>query len=297
VLAATDVHCDNLIAHGDDPVVVDLEMLLNPGAMGDFDPLVRTGMLPNWQIAPDGRRFDASALGADREQRPGVAVPEWRHINSDQMMRLASTAGGPSLDHRVRLGDTWPTALKYIDALSRGFAAAYRCFLHGRDDLYADSDIHSALTGLELRVLLRETNTYARLLLHLLQPDLLRDGLDRSIELEWLARPLSLELSAPSARRAIYDMERRALENQDIPRFTTSVWNALAFAGEDQELAALGQLRTPEAFFQRLETLSEADLREQLAAIKKAVHHRFGTETGEPRSSTPSQLSTSIRAE
>jgi lantibiotic modifying enzyme len=166
-----------------------------------------------------------------------------------------------------------------MDVLLEGFAAAYRCFLAGRDELKADLDIRTALSDLELRVLLRDTDTYARLILHLLQPDLLRDGLDRSIELEWLARPLSVKVSAPAARLAIYDMERRALENQDVPRFTVRAWSSLAFADEDQEIAALGLLRTPEAFFQRLETLSEDDLRQRLTAIKKALHRRFDGDT------------------
>ncbi len=279
VLAATDIHFDNLIASADEPVVVDLEMLLNPGAGADFGSLDRTGMLPNWQTAPGGRRFDMSALGADSDQDPGVALPAWEHVNTDQMKRVTAHANGPRMDHRVRLGDTYPTALAGIHALLRGFASGYRCFLEGREELKADRDIRAALSGIDLRVLMRDTSTYARLLLHLLQPDLLRDGLDRSIEIEWLARPLSVAVSSPVARLSIYDFERRAMEAQDVPRFTTTTWSAITEASEDQDLLALGNGRTSETFYTRLRALSEADLLEQLAVIEESVHERFARPT------------------
>jgi lantibiotic modifying enzyme len=122
---------------------------------------------------------------------------------------------------------------------------------------------------------LRDTSTYARLLLHLLQPDLLHDGLDRSIEIEWLARPLSVAVHSPMARLSIYDVERRAMEVQDVPRFTTTTWNAITERSEDDDLLALGNGRTPETFYTRLQALSEADLVEQLAVIEEAVRERF----------------------
>lgn len=289
VLCVTDIHCENVIASGDHPVVVDFEMLLNPGTGSDFGTLARTGMLPNWETAPDGGRFDMSALGGDSGQRPGVAIPAWLHINTDQMVRVKSTAGGPGMDHRVQLGDVWPTALDHIDALLDGFVEGYRCFLQGREALCADLKVKAALTGIELRVLLRDTTNYARLLLYLLQPNLLRDGLDRSIEIEWLARPLSVAIPYPAARLSIYDIERRAMEAQNIPHFTVSAWNAVT-AGEDEDLQALGSARVPETLYQRLAMLSEVDLHEHLTLIEDAVRRRFRPEADMSRDS-PNGLS------
>jgi hypothetical protein len=178
------------------------------------------------------------------------------------------------MNHRVRLGDSAPTALEHLDALRRGFATAYRCFLASRDELSADDAVRAALSGLELRVLLRDTRTYARLLLYLLQPELLRNGLDRSIEIEWLARPLGIELRS-EARASIYEAERRALEAQDVPRLTTTMWDALPTAEQDRDLLALGYGRTPNTFCARIAALSESDLEEQLAVIERAVIERF----------------------
>jgi len=272
VLSATDIHADNLIARADEPVVVDLEMMLNPAPHpASVD---RTGILPSRYAEPEGPPVDLSALGADADQNAGLTFPTWEYVNSDQMRRVTVSGPRPSMNHRVRLGESAPTALEHLDALRRGFATAYRCFLASRDELLADEDIRAALSGLELRVLLRDTRTYARLLLYLLQPDLLRDGLDRSIEIEWLARPLGIELRS-DARTPIYEAERRALEAQDVPRLTTTMWNALPSGEKDRDLLALGYGRNPDTFYARVAALSETDLEEQLAVVERALLERF----------------------
>jgi type 2 lantibiotic biosynthesis protein LanM len=275
LLAATDIHADNLIACGDQPVVVDLEMVLNP--VPHPASVDRTGMLPSRHAEPEGPAVDLSALGADADHDAGIAFPAWEQVNTDQMRRGTSSGPRPGMDHRVRLNDEAPTALEYLDALRRGFAIAYRCFLSSREELSTDEAVRTALSGLELRVLLRATRTYARLLLYLLQPNLLEDGIDRSIEIEWLARPVGVDWRS-RARASVYETERRALEAQDVPRITTTMWDAVPRADEDRDLLALGDGRTPDTFYARLAELSETDLEDQLAIITRAVVERFASE-------------------
>ena len=276
VLAATDIHSDNLIACADEPIVVDLEMVLNPTPHPAT--VDRTGMLPSRYAEPEGPPVDLSALGADADQDAGLTFPTWEHVNADQMRRVTVSGPRPSMNHRVRLGDSVPTALVHLDALRRGFATAYRCFLASRDELSADEAVRAALSDLELRVLLRDTRTYARLLLYLLQPELLQDGLDRSIEIEWLARPLGIERRS-EAQTSVYEVERRSLEAQDVPRLTTTMWNSLPWKEADQDLLALGYGRDPETFYARVAALSESDLEKQLAVVERAVVERFAPAT------------------
>jgi lantibiotic modifying enzyme len=279
LLAATDIHAENLIACRDQPVVVDLEMVLNP--VPHPASVDRTGMLPSRHAEPEGPAVDLSALGADADEDAGIAFPVWDHVNSDQMRRVTVSGPRPGTEHRVKLGDEAPTALEHLDALRRGFAIAYRCFLSNREELSTDEAVRAALSGLELRVLLRATRTYARLLLYLLQPELLKDGLDRSIEIEWLARPVGVAWRS-DARAAVYETERRALEAQDVPRITTTMWEALPQADGDRDLLALGEGRTPDTFYARLAALSEKDLENQLAIITRAVVERFAPEGSHP---------------
>jgi lantibiotic modifying enzyme len=89
---------------------------------------------------------------------------------------------------------------------------------------------------LGLRILVRSTTTYTRLHLHLMHPEFLKDGVDRSIELEWFARPLSGTTTPPKGRKLLYERERLAMENLDIPHFATSNWRSMEHEPYDEDL-------------------------------------------------------------
>jgi lantibiotic modifying enzyme len=123
-------------------------------------------------------------------------------------------------------------------------------------------------------VLVRSTATYTRLHLHLLHPEFLADGIDRSIELEWLARPFTATRTPKQARLLLYETERVAMERLDIPHFGTSHWRTIQMAGEEPDLVLLCGERDSRVLRRRLLGLSDNDRRRQLAAIEEAVVRR-----------------------
>jgi type 2 lantibiotic biosynthesis protein LanM len=285
VLAATDIHCENLIASGEHPVIVDLETLLSEsvqeskpsrGRRAREDPLVlRTGILPQWQEGPNKRKFDMSALGADQTQDPGIDLPVWRFINTDQMTLAKGTTASTSMVHRVRLGDKWPSVADHFPKLVEGFKEVYFCLLGNRQSLMSKERLLCGFDHLQLRVLIRGSASYARLHLHLLHPEFLRDGIDRSIELEWLARPLGGTITPRAGRIRLYEVERAAMESLDIPHFNTSAWKKMRHATDDLELLLLGAERDSQVIRRRLASFSPTDCSNQLAAIERAVRSRF----------------------
>lgn len=286
VLAITDVHCENLIASGEHPVVVDLETLLSErpraGRRGsaavkpaDEDSIFRTGFLPQWETAPDGRRFDMSALGADEKQDPGLRHVTWRSVNTDQMAAVEDAGVAISASHRVRLGDRFPTVAGHLPQFLAGFAAAYDGLLASRPALLSDKQLLEAFDDLELRVLVRSTETYTRLHLHLLHPEYLQDGIDRSLELEWLARPVCATASPRTGRAQVYEGERRAMEMLDIPHFGTAAWQKMKHADDDKDFLMLCGDRNSQVLCRRLARLSAADRLRQIAVIEQAISSRF----------------------
>jgi len=274
-LAATDVHCENLIASGEHPVAVDLELLLNE--VSPEPSVLATGLLPSWQPAPDGRRFDTSALGSDGAPDHSLRVPAWTSINTDQMC-LSEDAGSPSPAlNRVRLAERLPPVSDHLPAFLDGFREMYACLLTNRQKLLADEQMLQAFDGLELRVLVRNTATYTRIHLHLLHPEFLTDGLDRSIELEWLARPLSGTKTPQQGRARLYEHEWRAMENLDVPHFNTRAWKALEHSPDDLDMLPLCRERDSRVLRRRLGNLSPADCARQLAIIEAAVRSRFAS--------------------
>jgi type 2 lantibiotic biosynthesis protein LanM len=276
-LGVTDVHCENLIAEGEHPVVVDLETLLTEAAMErrpHCPSVLATGMLPRRSRSRVANEPDASALGAEDSRESGMRFPLWRFINTDQMTLVESTVMETHL-HRPRFGDQFPSVARHAPSFQNGFRHAYTLLLDKRRHLLSRPQVLKDFTHLELRVLVRDTDTYARIHLHLLHPEFLKDGIDRSIELEWLARPLCVGPSPQEARIHVYEHERLAMERLDIPHFGTHAWRKMGHApgGEDTQL--FGGNRDLRALRRRLASLSRAACRKQLEIVALSVRRRF----------------------
>src|SRR5262249_53540925 len=99
VLAASDFHHENLIAHGEHPMPIDLEALFHPrGLEGDtkradylanimlYNSVFGVGLLPGriWS-SPESEGIDISGLGAVAGQLMPFASPAWEGEGTDQM--------------------------------------------------------------------------------------------------------------------------------------------------------------------------------------------------------------------
>ena len=290
VFATTDVHCENLLASGEHPVVVDLETMLNEVHHGRPGPVragsdeevrspsvMNTGMLPYWPPTTSSENeADMSALGNDDTQAPTMPVVRWEAINTDQMMmsRESILPAAREMTHRVEFRGTRPNACEHLSSLLGGFREVYDCLLENRERLLSAKSWLNTLDGLTLRILVRSTLTYTRLQLHSLHPQFLEDGVDRSIELEWLARPLSPRADQDGPRR-LYECERAALEQLDVPHLTTDDWKGAGDTFADEEMRTLFKDRDSHVMVRRLQSLCEDDCRSQLAIIEKSVRSRF----------------------
>ena len=265
----SDIHCENLIACGDHPVVVDLETLLAERR----GSVLGTGLLPSPFTARESAA-DASALGASAVQDSGLRFPMWMHANTDQMI-LVDGSPRETAQHRVRLNGALVQATDFVRELKAGFREAYACLLVHRIKLRSEPWLER-LRLFDLRILVRDSATYGRMHLHLLYPEHLEDGRDRSIELEWLARPLCIRAKASRGRVAIYQHERSAMERLDLPLFTTKMWHGMRHDPATQEARAFGSVRDAKALRRRLAQLSERDCRRQLAAITRSLKAAAG---------------------
>jgi len=274
ILAVTDIHCENLIASGEQPVVVDLETLLSelPGRRSN---VLNTGFLPRRLKEPS---VDVSALGADESPDSGLRFPLWKNINTDQMT-LAEAAPSELEFHRARIENRLPSVGDYLPSLRHGFSATYHFILVDRGNL-ARHPLVRRFDGLKLRILLRDSTTYAQILLHLLYPEFLQDGIDRSIEIEWLARPLCLRSKASKGRVNVYKHERTAIERLDLPYFNTSLWSSMGHDPSSEEARLFGGRRDARLMRNRLRQLSITDCQKQLMLIERSVNARFGRAAG-----------------
>ncbi|MFJ9952067.1 type 2 lanthipeptide synthetase LanM family protein [Kitasatospora sp. NPDC091207] len=225
-LEGVDLHCENLLAHGDQPVLVDVETLLHPvlgeGATTLPDPAAaahaasvhRTCLLPQLLVGELGA-VDVSALGA----APGGDFPNtrmvWEDAGTDEMRLVRRPV--PFTGARNRPYGTVPGAASAdrLSATLAGFRAGYDAVVRHRAELSGPAGLLAAGAQAVGRLVIRPTMLYATLLEEATHPQLLGDGLDRDA----MFAVLWAESQSDPARQALIEFEIADLWDGDIPVF------------------------------------------------------------------------------
>jgi type 2 lantibiotic biosynthesis protein LanM len=284
LLGTTDCHSENLIASGEQLVVVDAETVLQPQfraesfvPRGAWSSVLRAGFLPHWDVAGDGAAFDMTALGAFGEHQTPVRGPCWKHVNTDDMALgdEARSANAPrSLP--VLAGAPVPPA-QYVEALLAGFERMHRVIARRRDALLAEGARHEALRALaeaRVRFVPRPTRTYALALLTSTQPEHLRSAQVRAAFLDEAVRRGSVDMLAP-----IHAAEVRALERMDVPRFVVEATATTVDSGDGVPVHVPHLFPAFATVPERLENWTERDLRDQLTIVRGALEARIARRT------------------
>lgn len=234
LLGCTDCHHENLIASGDQLLLIDTETLLEAdlrdllSAGGDdadaLSPLqtsmqgsvLRSGLLPYWVMVGAGRKhlFDISALGI---QPPPVQVERsgWLGLNSDGMM-AGRTLQPSDLPTSLPVGLGSPQRLThFVDALCAGFECQLQEVLRLRPQLAIALE---RFKGQPRRLVARNTRLYFTILRQMLEPAALRSAVAHGLKLEQLSRCFVLANEKPP-NWPLFEAELRQMERLDIPFF------------------------------------------------------------------------------
>ncbi|ARV58825.1 hypothetical protein BZZ01_09405 [Nostocales cyanobacterium HT-58-2] len=286
-LEGTDCHSGNLIANGEQPVLVDLETLLHHRnkSMGSSESdatmlvekqleesVLRTMILPYWGMSQyDQLTVDLSGLGGGEEQK--VLAVRLQNINTDAMSVGYETvvikeANVPTLKG-IPLSPN-----DYLEDLVTGFEQMYRFLFSHQAVLLAPTSPLMILAHQKVRYVFRATRIYHSILQKSYAPSLLRFGIDRSIALDVLSRAFVTEEEKP-VFWPILAAELQAMEQLDIPMFTV-------LSSSDSLELPTGVV-IPELFEEpsftsvllRLSSLSEADLAQQIEIIRGSFYSRF----------------------
>jgi type 2 lantibiotic biosynthesis protein LanM len=304
-LEATDCHCENLIAAGGHPVLVDLETLfqprlpLQPLAAPDKrlvgrllnDSVPRIGLLPFLVGAGDGfAGVDISGLAAVAGQLSPQPVLALARGGTDEMhvvrerLPLPGGANVPFLAGEDGRGRQEAEAAEHGEELAAGFAAVYRRLIERRAELLAPQGPLARCRGVPVRAVLRPTQIYARLLGESYHPDVLRDALDRDLLFDrlWLGAEEQPELALVAAA------EHRDLLAGDVPVFTVTPGSPDLVDSRGGRLAGFFPEPAMAAVERRLAGMGEVDLDRQLGLLRLSLAtRRLGSDpalwTGYPR--------------
>jgi type 2 lantibiotic biosynthesis protein LanM len=229
---ATDMHQENIIAAGDDPVPIDLETVLQSAATARnqevegaaseaaagiiANSVLAVGLLPAYARSPDNSVFAMGGLTADWNSKIKIA---WHNINTDEM-RPARTKVvdqiNPNLPH---VGGRYAKFSEHTDALIAGFEDYARFLVHrmrGPDQ----EKLIQGFAGAAVRKVVRPTRFYSMLLQRLKNHRSMNDGAMWSAQADFIARLSdwgeSSDISWPFSRA-----ERAALVAMNVPHFVS----------------------------------------------------------------------------
>jgi type 2 lantibiotic biosynthesis protein LanM len=294
LLGGNDMHSENLIACGPDPMLVDLETIITAG----FPPCLRYKQ--PWESAtllddllcqrhsvlnicflPELRQlegvdkakavivYDGSGLGGVMDHLQTRSRPIWKHVNTDAMSLEVMHIPGQMSPNTLLLHDVGVNPLEYGEVVVKGFQTGYRFLLTHRSELLASDGPLAAFEGCPLRFVRRATRTYAKALEILRHPKFLREGTDRWIELQVFATSLP-ERQTHHALWKVAESEMLALQRLDIPRFGTCASSPDLWLETGEILPRVFPGSALEQGRASLTQLDEADLTQQTHLIRTA---------------------------
>ncbi len=285
-LDGTDCHAENILACGEEPVLLDMESLLQHSAQngknGEAEKLLdrsvlRTGILPTWIAAKEGKCYDVSPLAPSASQLTGFRYSVWKNINTDQMHSEKEETILNLAQNSPTLKNKKISVERYQSQVMAGFESIYRLMVAKRREFMAANGPLRGLKGCQTRFIYRPTNVYAQLALRLLDEPYLKEGVDLSIEIEVLTRNLiSLrDRKSQEPLWAAYEAERKALERCDIPCFYGQTNEIGLYCDEKKIVSHFFQRPSFERVCEKLAQAGEEDLQRQIRLIKGAFYARF----------------------
>jgi type 2 lantibiotic biosynthesis protein LanM len=302
-LCIGDIHYENLLVAGEQPVLVDLETVFVPerrmspetaacfATTRYFERSVLSSlMLPFWKYDAAGAAIDLSAFAPGADGETLNEAPAWRFLNTDLMYRALQP---PVLDFPANapaVNGTPVCAHDYVSEMVDGFQAIYRVLMAQRLRLAAADGPLARFRGCSVRILLRATEIYARLQRSALAPRFLTSGIERSLALEPLYRTWLLDCPCEGGWRAARS-EIREMENLDIPYFAANCESTdLETDGQEPAIARMFEASGWQRVHDQIAAMTERDMERQSVYIRASFDAKRAGDEGEASKEVSSRL-------
>jgi len=278
-LDAGDVHHENLLASGEYPMLIDLEALFHPRIgekneeMTDTDAtqlisrtVLNTGLLPQrTHLEGGGEGVDISGLGGKGGQLTPRPIAVWKEQGTDNMRMERERRPIAEEKNRPKLRGQDIEVVEYAPHILQGFEEMYRLIIKHRAQYLSQLLLPFAQD--EIRMILRNTRTYALLLAESYHPERLQDAFERDLLFDHLWESVAFQ---PELRRVLA-AERLDLEEGNIPLFTTRPASTDIFTSRGERITGFCTEPSIDFVRRRIQQMDEGDLARQRWIIKASL--------------------------
>lgn len=284
LLCAADLHMDNVIATPEGPVLVDLELILRPalspvssegkvsgegdGASGS-GPL-DSGYLTSLRVDPAGDVYDIGGLYGLGGHLAAVRHRICKNPNTDAMRYEDVDIQAAPEKNVLRLAGRPLMAEVFAGEILEGFSSTYRHIMTRKEAFLAGRGPLSAFAGRRIRMLLRDSNLYGRILNAILSAPFQKAGHFSGILMDSMNRGTPVTASAPPMW-PVARLERLAMERLDVPYFSMTADRADLLCDDDVVVPATEGRSGIDAVTSIIRGLDDADLEKQILLLRAAL--------------------------
>lgn len=270
VLGTKDLHCENIIASGEYPVLIDLEVLLSTMELkeGKTAPqeiinqlsksVLQTGMLPFYHWNKNGEGINNSAISGTGGQKYPFKVPVIVYERTSDMKIEYQNLLSKVVQNLATLDGEFYNPHLYKKEIINGFTRAYQQILCNRNDFFSQL---KTFKNIKSRVLMADTQRYSMMLSCSYHPSLLKDGAEREI---FLYAMLS---GREEGDMELVDSEVAAMLAGDIPYFYCALRQKEVFSNKKPIRQHDFAVEPIEFIYKKLRELSKIDLEKQIEYI------------------------------
>lgn len=208
---SSDMHCLNLIANGENPVLIDLEALTGRSIETDVRS---TFFLPTHYIIADGSPLYGNALGAETYTRTVHTEIKWNNVNTDRMVYVKRyrEVAPPSV---VFMHDKRIYSYNYQMQVLEGFESIYKYIMNHKR--FVIDSTYKYFKGSSVRLYPRMCQRYSYIIKNSILPQHLKSGENRlAVIMKGLDSHLTID---PNIPEEIKHYEMIQLMVNALPKF------------------------------------------------------------------------------
>ena len=261
-----DMHYENMIAHGEFPMIIDFETLVQHHPEEAVfekktanhiigESVLPIGILPFYGARSQNFNADFSGLCGGGKQIMDIRIPIIENPGKSTMCIGYRNGETGEKSNRLRLKGELVNPENYMDALYKGYSTGYRYTLDHKEELLERT---SLMEGAMFRQLFRNTQEYHMILDLSYHPEFMRElGRRKTFLMEALNTPLF------EKRPAILNQEIEDMIQGDVPYFQFNMSTGWILNSKGEPVEPMGQKTGMEFLKQQILSRSEADLKLQ----------------------------------
>lgn len=277
-LGATDLHGENIVAHGEHPVIIDMEtypgyITKNSGSSTEekaeikirekiMTSVLNTGILPVLTWGTGNNRVLMSAVNMHGKIRTPFKMPVVKDDKTSNIHIEYEQVEFEIKECIVRLNGEVVNSEEYTGEIIRGFRMAYT-------EILQNQKLRNMLKTFfheKSRVILRHTQQYYMYLFASFHPDYMKDRKQREELLQVLHKKGETQL-----QKELRDYEIQSLLELDIPYFEIDGNSRSIFDGNGKEYQGYLPCTPYESWIEHMKQLSCQDMEQQCDYIRLSM--------------------------